>query len=80
MTMGKTAGCYFFNWVINDWNNLPALVVGADSVNSLKSLLDSILVPDLSDTILGYSCTTSCYYVSVFTSLILQLTPASESS
>ena len=32
---------YFFNRLINDWNNLPAFVVNANSVNSFKSLIDN---------------------------------------
>ena len=34
---------YFFNKLINDWNNLPAFVVNANSVkfNCFKSLIDN---------------------------------------
>ena len=34
---------YFFNRVINDWNNLPDTVVNASSVNNFKYLIDSYL-------------------------------------
>ena len=32
---------YFFNKLINDWNNLPDFVVNANSVNCFKSLIDN---------------------------------------
>ena len=34
---------YFFNRVINDWNNLPDTVVNASSLNDFKYLIDSYL-------------------------------------
>ena len=34
---------YFFNRVINDWNNLPDSVVNASSLNDFKYLIDSYL-------------------------------------
>ena len=34
---------YFFNRVINDWNNLPHTVVNASSLNNFKYLIDSYL-------------------------------------
>ena len=35
---------YFFNRLINDWNNLPPFVVNANSVNSFKFLIDNYFV------------------------------------
>jgi len=34
---------YFFNRLVNDWNNLPEFIVNADSVINFKSLIDSYL-------------------------------------
>jgi len=35
---------YFFNRIINNWNQLPATVVNSNSVNYFKSLLDNHLI------------------------------------
>jgi len=35
---------YFFNRIINDWNQLPASVVNSNSVNCFKNLLDNYLI------------------------------------
>jgi len=34
---------YFYNRLINDWNNLPDFIVNADSVINFKSVIDSYL-------------------------------------
>ena len=35
---------YFFNRIINDWNQLPATVVSINSTNIFKSFLDNDLI------------------------------------
>ena len=35
---------YFFNKIINDWNQLPATNVNSNSLNCFKSLLDNYLI------------------------------------
>jgi len=41
----------FSNWVINDWNNLPANIVNAHSLPCFKNLLEKCLTDSQYDCI-----------------------------
>ena len=59
MGLAKARPNYFFNKLINDWNNLPAIVVNANSVNNFKSLIDNHFLDSI-DLVLPKFCTIMC--------------------
>ena len=38
---------FYFNRIINDWNNLPSNAVNARSIHSFKSLLNNFLIDSI---------------------------------